>query len=291
MTIRRNGELMKNSEGKVISHIYGMFFKIANYLSLNITPIYIFDGKPPDAKSDVIKERKVKADNATIKKTECTTKEEKEKMDKQSMRLTKEYIIDIKVLLTTMGVTYLHIDGEAEAIASELCRIGYVDYVITEDMDTLTFGCPNMIRNCMDKSNKRKDMISIINLNKILEEMVLTYEQFVELCIMCGCDYCTNIPRIGQVKAYQFIKEYGSIEKFLETKPNFNIPDDYIERYTKSKQLFTMYRNKLNPEDMPFVNSSIDIASLMKYLIGECEINETKILGTIKKIQEKYNSN
>ena len=56
-------------------------------------------------------------------------------------------------------------NGEAEAIASELCRIGYVDYVVTEDMDTLTFGCPNMIRNCMDKSNKRKDMISIINLN------------------------------------------------------------------------------------------------------------------------------
>ena len=171
MNIRRNGELMKNSNGKVTSHIYGMFFKIANYLSLNITPIFIFDGKPPDAKSDVIKERKEKADNATIKKNESTTKEEKEKHDKMSIRLTKEYIIDIKLLLSYMGVSYLHIDGEAEAIASELCRIGYVDYVITEDMDSLTFGCPNLIRNCMDKSLKRKDMISIINLDTILKDM------------------------------------------------------------------------------------------------------------------------
>ena len=291
MNIRRNGELMKNSNGKVISHIYGMFFKIANYLSLNITPIFIFDGKPPDAKSDVIKERKEKADNATIKKNESTTKEEKEKHDKMSIRLTKEYIIDIKLLLSYMGVSYLHIDGEAEAIASELCRIGYVDYVITEDMDSLTFGCPNLIRNCIDKSLKRKDMISIINLDTILKDLDLSYEQFVELCILCGCDYCNNIPRIGQVKAYSFIKEFGSIEKFLESNPKFKIPEDYVEKYTKSKELFMMYRNKLNPSEMPFVNSSLDIASLIKYLIGECEIDESKILGTIKKIQEKYNSN
>ena len=76
MNIRRNGELMKNSNGKIISHIYGMFFKIANYLSLNITPIFIFDGKPPDEKSNVIKERKEKAEKATIKKKESITKEE-----------------------------------------------------------------------------------------------------------------------------------------------------------------------------------------------------------------------
>ena len=42
MNIRRNGELMKNSNGKITSHIYGMFFKIANYLSLNITQIFIY---------------------------------------------------------------------------------------------------------------------------------------------------------------------------------------------------------------------------------------------------------
>ena len=288
MNIRRNGELMKNSKEKVISHIYGMFFKISNYLSLNITPIFIFDGKPPDAKSDVIKERKDKAE--TAKNKECNTKEEKEKQDKLSIRLTKEYIDDIKTLLNHMGVSYLHIDGEAEAIASELCRIKYVDYVITEDMDTLTFGSPNVIRNCIDKSIKRKDMITIINLDEVLKCMELSYEQFVELCIMCGCDYCSNIPRIGQVKAYQTIKEFGSIKKFLETNTKFKIPDDYVQKYTKSKELFMMYHDKLDPSKLPFMNSSLNIASLLQYLIGDCEISESKILGTIKKIQERYNS-
>ena len=123
MNIRHNGELMKNSNGKVISHIYGMFFKIANYLSLNITPIFIFDGKPPDEKSNVIKERKEKAEKAIIKKKESTTKEDIIKQDKMSIRLTKEYIDDIKLLLSHMGVSYLHIEGEAGHAESVKKRI------------------------------------------------------------------------------------------------------------------------------------------------------------------------
>ena len=39
-----------------------------------------------------------------------------------------------------MGVSYIHPDGEGEAYASELCRIGYVDYVLTEDIASATTG-------------------------------------------------------------------------------------------------------------------------------------------------------
>ena len=38
-------------------------------------------------------------------------------------------------------------------------------------MDSLPFGCPRLIRNCLDKSIKRTDLISILNLEKILEIM------------------------------------------------------------------------------------------------------------------------
>ena len=80
-----------------------------------------------------------------------------------------------------MGVEYLHMDGEAEAIASELCRINYVDYVVTEDMDTMAFGCPKLIRTCLDKSIKRNDFISIIDLPNIIKELNLSNEKFIEL--------------------------------------------------------------------------------------------------------------
>ena len=65
-------------------------------------------------------------------------------------------IDDVKHLLNLMGVSYIHPDGEGEAYASELCRIGYVDYVLSEDMDSLVYGCPRLIRKCIDKQLKKK---------------------------------------------------------------------------------------------------------------------------------------
>ena len=46
------------------------------------------------------------------------------------------------------------------------------------------------------------------------------------MCILCGCDYCETIRGIGQVKAYQFIQKYHTIEKVIE-----NLPKD---KYTVS---------------------------------------------------------
>ena len=56
--------------------------------------------------------------------------------------------------------------GEGEAIAAKLCRIGYVDYVLTEDMDTLVYGSPKLIRNCLDKSLKEKILYQLLIMMK-----------------------------------------------------------------------------------------------------------------------------
>ena len=56
----------------------------------------------------------------------------------------------LKYLLKLLGIPYINSDGEAEALANQLCRIGYVDYVLSEDMDTMVYGCPKLIRNCID---------------------------------------------------------------------------------------------------------------------------------------------
>jgi len=287
LNVRNNGKQMQNEE-KTTGHIMGIFYKTINYLSLGIEPIYIFDGKPPDEKDLIIKERQQKAKNAKENMEKAVTEEDKNKFQKKSIRLTKEYIDDIKKLLNLMGVSYLHIDGEGEAIASELCRIGYVDYVITEDMDTMAFGCPKLIRNCLDKSIKRKDVISIIDLEKIRNDLKLTQEKFIELCILCGCDYCSNIPRIGQVKALSIINNFDSVEDFIKSKHTYIIPEGYIERFNAAKDLFTMYVDKLDPNTMPFQKSIMNRNSLIKYLVKDCNISDKRVYNALKKIDNIY---
>ena len=53
----------------------------------------------------------------------------------------------------------------------------------------------------------------VFHLDKILEGMALTREEFVDLCILLGCDYCATIRGIGPKKAVELIKQYKSIEK------------------------------------------------------------------------------
>lgn len=40
--------------------------------------------------------------------------------------------------------------------------------------------------------------------------------QFIDVCILCGCDYCGSIKGIGPKKALKMIAEHGTLEKALE---------------------------------------------------------------------------
>lgn len=50
-------------------------------------------------------------------------------------------------------------------------------------------------------------------LDVALQRLGLTQPQFVDLCIMCGCDYASNIRGIGPVRALEAIRKHGSLEK------------------------------------------------------------------------------
>ena len=281
-----NQSYLTSKNGKVVSHITGIFYKTANYLALNITPIYVFDGKPPSNKGDTIKARQDRVATSKLAMEQATSEEDKNNLEKQTIRLTKEHVDDIKQLLELMGVSYVQAHGEAEAYASEMCRKGMVDYVVTEDMDTLAFGCPRMIRTCLDKSIKRKDIISIIDLDEVLQGFEITYDEFVDLCILCGCDYCENIPRVGNKTAYSLIKKHRSIESILPAVKN--IPDDYETKYKESRDLFKMYHDKLDIQQLSIHHSNWDLEKLYTFLVNDCSMSEKRVHNTFKKMKQGY---
>lgn len=48
--------------------------------------------------------------------------------------------------------------------------------------------------------------------------------QFIDLCILLGCDYCGTIKGIGPKRAIDLIKQHGSIEEILENiDPNVRL--------------------------------------------------------------------
>jgi len=282
-----NQSYLTSKDGKVVSHITGIFYKTSNYLAVNITPIYVFDGKPPQNKDDVLKNRHEKVANAkAAMENESLSEEQKNLLEKQTIRLTKQHIDDIKQLLDLMGVSYVQADGEAEAYASEMCRKGMVDYVVTEDMDTLAFGCPKMIRTCLDRSIKRSDVISVIDLSVILKDFEMSYIEFIDMCILCGCDYCSNLPRVGNKTAFNHIKKFKTIEAILPKIKQ--LPENYETKYKESRRLFTMYHDTLDLQQLTIHHSERKLDELFDYLTKTCSMSEKRVQNSIKKIKQGY---
>ncbi len=283
--VRYNGDYLRNKDNQIVSHIVGLFHKTIQYLTLNITPVYIFDGKPPIEKQAVLDERnkKAKASQALIDQTQDQA--EINKLEKGTIRIKKEYIDDLKKLFSLMGVSYIHPNCEAEAYASELCRIGHVDAVVSEDMDTLAFGSPLLIRSCIDKSIKRKDVISTFDLNKILKDFEMDYHQFVDVCILCGCDYCPTISKVGNARAFQYIQTYKSIEKLIESK-KCNISQEFLDQYLQARDLFFANQNTVNESEYPMHSSSYDKERLYNYLVDECAMSSKRVDNSLKKLNK-----
>ena len=55
-----------------------------------------------------------------------------------------------------------------------------------------------------------------MTLSKILEEFEFSMDQFIDFCILSGCDYLPTIAKFGPSSAFKYIKAYKNIEKVLE---------------------------------------------------------------------------
>jgi flap endonuclease-1 len=237
IAVRSNGGqqqavMLTNAEGETTSHIQGMFNRTIRFLTEGIKPVYVFDGQPPQFKSGELakrKEKRVKAEAALAVAQEEGNVEEQDKQSKRLVRAGTKENDDCRKLLQLMGVPIVNAPCEAEAQASALAKAGLVYATGTEDMDALTFATPVLIRK-MAFANAAKSMVQELRYDKALEGLQLTHDQFVDLCIMLGCDYCDTIKGIGPKTALKLIREHGCIEKILEKidRKKYIVPSNWV---------------------------------------------------------------
>lgn len=100
-------------------------------------------------------------------------------------------------------------------------------------MDTLTFNSPILLRH-LTFSEARKTPISEIDLQKVLEGLEMDMSQvhrlsaapcprtltslcqFIDLCILLGCDYLEPIKGVGPKSALKLIREHGGLDAVVE---------------------------------------------------------------------------
>ena len=278
------------------SHILWFIHKICYFLDLDILPVFIFDGKTPIEKTKTLENRrnnrkklKTRAEEIKVRMETEVDIFEKEKLRiqynkirKQTIRVKKKHIVEIKYLLKLIGIPYIVAEDEAENYCSSIQKSGMVDYTLTEDSDSFPFGCPKTLKVSPSGCHK----INEFNLAIILDCLNLDMDGFIDFCILLGSDYNNGINRYW-LDTLELIRKHRNIENIIKYE-NITIPSDF--NYEASRKIFKSSNKNRKP------NPSIDIGNtnykeLEKFLIHEKKLPYhiyTRMLKKIKKSLMNY---
>jgi flap endonuclease-1 len=232
--------MLTNADGETTSHIQGIFNRTIRFIVEGIRPVYVFDGKPPQFKSGELlkrREKRLKAEEALKAAEETGDFEEQDKQSKRLVRAGTKENEDCIRLLDLMGVPVIRAPCEAEAQAAALARAGKVYATATEDMDALTFRTPVQVRK-MTFANAKNSDVQQIDYAKAIAGLGLDHDQFVDLCILLGCDYCETIRGIGPKTALRLVREHGNIETILKNinREKHVVPESYEPNEARKRQ-------------------------------------------------------
>jgi 5'-3' exonuclease len=141
-----------------------------------------------------------------------------------------------------------------------LCVSGKVDAVLSEDTDVLAYGTPCFLT----KIDTRTDTLVEITYDKIKEETGMSRETLTDLCIMCSCDYNSNLPMIGPEKSYQLLSTHKNIDQvlnYLKTlkKGKVEYTDEVcsILKHERCREMFSTYPVECHIPYCGFPNFSV----------------------------------
>jgi flap endonuclease-1 len=285
-----DGTPLKDSTGKVTSHLSGLFYRTANLVELGIKVVYVFDGIPPTLKEAEIKRRARVKEEALVKyeKALAEGKVEEARSYAQATSRLKDYMADdSKRLLTLMGIPWLQAPSEGEAQAAHLTRKGDTNFCASQDYDSLLFGAPLLVRN-VTISGRRKlpkkdiyiDVVpETVELNQVLKECGITREQLVDIGILVGTDFNPEgIKGMGPRTALKIIKEHGTLENALPHIKDAEFP-------VEPQRIRDIFLNPKVRDDYRLEWRQLDEEGIINFMCRERDFSEDRIKKALERMQ------
>ena len=293
-----DGQPLSDLNGNPTSHLSGLLYRNASFLSLGIKPVYVFDGKPPYLKSAEIERRKqVKRDAAIMyeKAVHSGNLEDAKKYAQQTTSMNDDTVSESKRMLDYFGIPYVQAPSEGEATAAHMTKTGIAYASASQDFDSVLCGATRLVRN-FTNSGRRKlpnrnayiDIVpEIIKVQQTLYSLELTREQLIDIGILIGTDFNPGgFTRIGPKTALKLIKKYSRLEDIPQIQEQLQDID-----YEQIRNIF------LDP-DVADVNEvtfgTLDYAGMTEYLVEERGFSDIRVQSTLnrlKKALEKKSQN
>jgi exonuclease-1 len=106
---------------------------------------------------------------------------------------------------------------EADAQLSYLCKEGLVDAIISEDSDTIPYGCKEVLFKLKHDGKCETVILKDVYGTFLpgLDLRAFTPLMTVALCVGAGCDYLEPLKGFGIKNSYKLISKHRSIGKML----------------------------------------------------------------------------
>ena len=144
-----------------------------------------------------------------------------------ALEITPELYVPLIKRLNALHIQYVVAPYEADAQLGFLYRNNYVDFVVTEDSDSLAYGCRCVLFKLENGQGVECDV------NRLTEVQGMdfcgwTHDMFTYMCILCGCDYLDNLKGLGIRKAFDVVNKGRKPDRIFELiREKFDVPDRY----------------------------------------------------------------
>lgn len=276
-------------ENNLIQQMYSMLSTFKYY---NIIPVFIFDGKPPIEKKELLKKRKFDKNEAEreynkmkyLLEDDMIDEYEKnniitnmENLKKKFLYINKEQIKRVKELIRSFGMTYYDAPREADELCSLLVIKKKVWACLSEDMDMFVYGCSRVLRYF----NLLNHNVVLYNTKSILRELGITQKQFRQICVLSGTDYYSEVVNISSANNLNLNNTLILFKKYHKLKKDMDFYEwilmenkDYIKDYKLLNNIYNMFdlsenENMQNFEKINIINTPIMKDNIRKILEEE----------------------
>jgi flap endonuclease-1 len=195
--------------GEEVANLIGVVQGLPKFFEHDLTPVFVFDGAVTDLKSDEVERRRAQRERYEEDLEEAREAGDEvaiARLDSRTQRLTDTIVETTRGLLERLDVPVVDAPAEGEAQAAHLARHGPADYAGSEDYDTLLFGAPLTLRQLTSSGDPE-----LMDFESTLADLDVTWEQLVDVAILCGTDFNEGISGVGPKTAVDLVREHGDL--------------------------------------------------------------------------------
>lgn len=286
-----DGTPLKDSRGRITSHLSGLFYRTIKLLQAGIKPCYVFDGEPPRFKERTNTERRERREEARKKYKEALERgdiEEARRWAQQGVKVDEDVVEDAKNLLEAMGIPFVRAPSEGEAQAALMAKNGDVWASSSQDFDSLLFGAPILLRNITITGRRklpgRESYVEvkpeIIKLDEVLKNLGIDRKKLILIGILVGTDYDPGgLSGIGPKRALELVKEkkVEGILKEIKKDWKFGVSPEEVFKFFENPPVTKNYKLEWKKPDEERVK---------KILCEEHDFSEERVESGLEKLRE-----